>query len=751
MTVDPPGPGTDERPEPGSTPESVPSADGEGTAGPCGELPADPAHGTVPVTGAGTAAETGAGTGAAAGAPDPARAAGIAPRSAADTASPADAHRGGAPKATANQVSAPGTTEAGRVGPPAAAEAYRTGAAKVDRTGAAKVDRTDTTEADQTGAAQTYRTGTAQADQAGAAQAGDAAGGAGAGRADAGSVRASVPVRTVSPPRTRPPVVLPAARRAAPDAPAEPRETAAGRFLAKAALVTIALSIAGALLGLGRDQALAHLFGAGSETDAFLVAWTVPEFAATLLIEDGLAFVLVPAFSVAVARRARGTVGDPVRALVGATLPRLSLAFMAASGVLVFGAPYFVEALAPGLPDPGLAVDCTRLTATGVLSFGLAGYCSAVLRAHHRFVAPAAIYVAYNAAIITSMLVLGGHWGVRSAALGVALGGALMVGAQLPSLWRQLRAGKAPGDDLAAMARAGDAGGDAQVRPVDLTLITTVLLFALCRQCQVLVERYLASSLPAGAISHLNYAQKVAQMPMVLALMLCTVTFPVVARAQAEGDTEQARARVERDLALVSCTVLLGAAAVVACAPQIIELLFQRGAFTARDTAATASVMRVYTLGLLGHTLVGALVRSFFSAGRPTWYPLFAMTVGLVVTSWAGALTVGVWGVHGIAAANALGITVSAVLLLCGTGPRSVPIRTRRVVSELGKPVRAAAVAAVAGAVAASGTRSPVLGLVVGGTVVTVVFALLAWALKVQACAPAFRSVTRRLPHVRFR
>ncbi len=783
MTVDPPGPGTDEHAEPGSTPESVPSADGEGTAGPCGELPADPAHGTVPVTGAGTAAETGAGTGAAAGAPDPARAAGIAPRSAADTASPADAHRGGAPSATANQVSTPGAAEAGRVGPAGAAEvdrtgmaeadqagaaqAYRTGTAQADQTGTAKVDRTGTAQADQTGAAQAYRTGaaqayrtgaaqayrtgTAQADQTGAAQAGDAAGGAGAGRADAGSVRASVPVRTVSPPRTRPPVVLPAARRAAPDAPAEPRETAAGRFLAKAALVTIALSIAGALLGLGRDQALAHLFGAGSETDAFLVAWTVPEFAATLLIEDGLAFVLVPAFSVAVARRARGTVGDPVRALVGATLPRLSLAFMAASGVLVFGAPYFVEALAPGLPDPGLAVDCTRLTATGVLSFGLAGYCSAVLRAHHRFVAPAAIYVAYNAAIITSMLVLGGHWGVRSAALGVALGGALMVGAQLPSLWRQLRAGRAPGDDLAAMARAGDAGGDAQVRPVDLTLITTVLLFALCRQCQVLVERYLASSLPAGAISHLNYAQKVAQMPMVLALMLCTVTFPVVARAQAEGDTEQARARVERDLALVSCTVLLGAAAVVACAPQIIELLFQRGAFTARDTAATASVMRVYTLGLLGHTLVGALVRSFFSAGRPTWYPLFAMTVGLVVTSWAGALTVGVWGVHGIAAANALGITVSAVLLLCGTGPRSVPIRTRRVVSELGKPVRAAAVAAVAGAVAASGTRSPVLGLVVGGTVVTVVFALLAWALKVQACAPAFRSVTRRLPHVRFR
>ncbi|MGW3666240.1 murein biosynthesis integral membrane protein MurJ [Streptomyces sp. NPDC005141] len=518
-------------------------------------------------------------------------------------------------------------------------------------------------------------------------------------------------------------------------------EAASSRFLAKAALVTVALSIAGALLGLGRDQALAHLFGAGSETDAFLVAWTVPEFAATLLIEDGLAFVLIPAFSVAVTRRARGATGDPVRTLVAATLPRLTLAFAAAGALLIAGAPYLVEALAPGLPDPRLAVDCTRLTATCVFSFGLAGYCSAALRAHRRFVAPAAIYVAYNTGIITAMFVLGGRWGVRSAALGVAVGGALMVVAQGPSLWRQLRRGRSTSDAL---------GGE-PARPMDLTLVSTVLLFALCRQSQVLVERFLASSLPAGAISHLNYAQKVAQMPMVLSLMLCTVTFPVVAQAIAEGDTERARDRVERDLALVSCTVLLGAAAVVACAPQIIQLLFQRGAFNADDTAATAAVMRVYALGLLGHTLVGALVRSYFSSGRPTWYPLFAMTAGIIATSWIGVLAVGPWGVCGIAVANATGITISALLLVYGMGPRSVPIRTRRVVAEIGKPLRAALIAAPAGGLCANRVDSPLLGLVVGGTVVTVVFALLAWAFRVEGFASALRSVTRRVSHARFR
>ncbi|MGW4275937.1 murein biosynthesis integral membrane protein MurJ [Streptomyces seoulensis] len=523
-------------------------------------------------------------------------------------------------------------------------------------------------------------------------------------------------------------------------------------FLARAALVTASLSVAGSLLGLVRDQALARLFGAGSDTDAFLVAWTVPEFSSTLLIEDGLALVLIPAFSVALAHRAKGAKGDPVRALVAATLPRLCLALAAVAALVAGCAPWLVRALAPGLPDPRLAADCTRLTATCVLAFGLAGYCSAALRAHRRFVAPAAIYVAYNAGIIAAMYLLGAAWGVRAAAAGVAAGGCLMVAVQVPSLWRQLTSRRpAP--------RAS--GPDAEGRPMRLALVAAVLLFALCRQSQVLVERFLASTLPAGAISHLNYAQKVAQIPMTLSLMLCTVTFPVVARALADGDTERARTRVQRDLALASALVLLGMCAVIACAPQLTELLFQRGAFTAEDTAATAAVMRVYALGLLGQTLVGALVRSYFSAGRPRWYPVAAMAAGIAVTSWTGAAAVGPFGVAGIAAANALGITVTAALLLTGLrkGRRAaadgVSIHLRQVLAELSRPVRAAVVATVAGAFAASRPDSAPAGLAAGLLTVTAVFVPLTLALGgPQGRTSALRSVrtvTRRLAHGRKR
>ncbi|MEU4653633.1 lipid II flippase MurJ [Streptomyces sp. NPDC023723] len=503
-------------------------------------------------------------------------------------------------------------------------------------------------------------------------------------------------------------------------------------FLARAAAVTAVLSVAGSVLGLARDQALARLFGAGSETDAFLVAWTVPEFAATLLIEDGLAFALVPMFSLALARRAQGAPGDPVRALVAATLPRLALACAAAGALVAVSAPVLVRALAPGLPDHALAVDCTRLTATCVLSFGLAGYCSAALRAHRRFPLPAAIYVAYNTGIIATMVLCAGVWGVRAAAAGVAVGGVLMVAVQLPSLVARLRR---------RGAREGTRPGPgADTRSATLALLATVLLFALCRQSQVLVERFLAAGLSAGAISHLNYAQKVAQIPMTLSLMLCTVTFPVVARALADGDTERARARVERDVALAAALVLLGAATVVACAPQLIRLLFQRGAFTAADTAATTQVMRVYAVGLLGQTVVGALARSYFSAGRASWYPLAAMTAGLLATAGIGAAAVGTWGAAGLAAANAAGITVTAALLLAGPGPRGVPVGVRRVLGELGRPVPAAGAATLAGAWAAARFASPVLALAAGAATVGCVFVLCGRVLGVQGTTPVLAS-----------
>ncbi|WP_328537620.1 murein biosynthesis integral membrane protein MurJ [Streptomyces sp. NBC_00344] len=543
----------------------------------------------------------------------------------------------------------------------------------------------------------------------------------------------------------------------APPVPA-PEPPRLGKVLARAAAVTAALTVAGSALGLFRDQTVAHLFGAGTDSDAFLIAWTVPEMASTLLIEDAMALVLVPAFSHALARRSAGDSPDPVRSLVLATLPRLLALLTCTTGVLMLGAPVVVEILAPGIADPRLAVGCTRLTAVTVLCFGLTGYFSAALRAHRSYLPPASIYLAYNLGIVTTMLVLHSLWGVRAAAAGVAIGSVLMVLVQLPFFIKHVGGVRSRG---AAHLPAGDAPPGVRgkhrrtplrsaPRPALLGfgVLAPVVLFTVCRQSQVLIERFLAAPLPAGAISHLNYAQKVAQMPMVLSLMICTVTFPVVAQAMADGDESQARRRVERDLALAGVVVLLGTALVVAYAQQIVEVLFQRGAFSADDTATTASVMRVYALGLLGHCLVGSLGRPFFSASRPTWYPAAAMAAGLLVTAAAGALAVGPWGVYGIAAANAVGITFTAALLLRGLGTRVVSIGVRRVAVTLGRLVLAAAAACAAGRFAAPMVPGALLSLVLGCLLVPGVFALSALALRAPEVAGLLDLFKQRFRHV---
>lgn len=519
-----------------------------------------------------------------------------------------------------------------------------------------------------------------------------------------------------------------------PDAPVRP-----GRFLARAAGGAAGLTVVAALLGLVRDQAIARLFGASHASDAFLIAWTVPEMAATLLIEDGMALLLVPAFSLALTRRAGGGhARDPVRALVAGTLPRLFAALACAGGLLVWGAPWAVGILAPGLDDPRLAVECTRLTAVTVLTFGITGYFSAALRAHGRFLAPAGVYIAYNIGIIGMTLALHTVWGVRAAAAGVAVGSLLMILTLLPTFLR-LMPGR--GGERAARERGPALLGAAVLAPV--------VLFVVSRQSQVFVERFLASSLPDGAISHLNYAQKVAQLPMVLSMMICTVTFPVVARAMAAGDRDGARRRVERDLALAGTVVLLGTATVFGCAPLIVEVLFQRGAFDATDTAATAGAMRVYALGLLGHTLVGALCRPFFSAGRPTWYPLCAMGAGLLVTTAAGLLLTRPFGVNGIAAANALGISTAAVLMLLGLGSRAVAVRTGTVALSLARPVAAAAVAAAAGRLATDLVAGPVAGLAAGCLLVPTAFLLTGLALRAPEAVHLLALIRQRFPHGR--
>ncbi|MDH6134363.1 putative peptidoglycan lipid II flippase [Kitasatospora sp. MAA4] len=514
--------------------------------------------------------------------------------------------------------------------------------------------------------------------------------------------------------------------------PPQPPRT--GSFLARAFGVTAVLSAVGSALGLLRDLLLARFFGADEGTDAFLVSWTVPETAAPLLIEDAMAFLMVPAFSLALVLREEQPDGpDPVRQLTAATLPWLLAVLCALSGATALWAPAVVHALAPGLADAPLAVTCTRITAVTILPFGVAGYLGAALRAHHRFTAPAAIYVAYNLGILGVLSFGHGRLGVRAAALGVAFGSLLMAGVLIVPFARRLRAGR-------PRTRAVPA------RPRPLVLSPLALLpvaaFTLSRQSQVFIERYLGSALPPGTISHLNYATKVSQLAMTTAILICTVTFPLVARALAAGDLLAARDRVEKDLGQAAAVVLVGTSFLISCAPAVVELLFQRGAFSPEDTAATAQVIQVYSLGLLAQALTGVLVRPFFSmrpavrraddprpdaGGRQLldWYPVASMAVGLLVTTLVSLLAMPRFGALGLAAGNAAGITSTAALLLRGLPMRGIALRMRQVLAGQARLLAAGVGATAAGTIAARASAQPLLSIAAGGLAVVVAYAVL--------------------------
>ncbi|MFC1407121.1 murein biosynthesis integral membrane protein MurJ, partial [Streptacidiphilus cavernicola] len=453
------------------------------------------------------------------------------------------------------------------------------------------------------------------------------------------------------------------------------------------------------------------------------------------------------------------TLAPPQRAPV-VHLPALALLLAAVSAATLLGAPALVHLLAPGLPDPGLAVVCTRLTALTILPFGLTGYLSAGLRAHRRFTAPGAVYIAYNTGILLVMILLHGSLGVRAAAAGVALGSVLMTAVLLPPFTRHCTRLTLRRRQAATATATAATAATAPALVLSPLALLPIALFTLTRQSQVFVERYLASSLAPGTISHLNYAEKVAQMAMTLGVLVCTVTFPVVARALAEGDLEAARDRVQKDLGLIGALVLAGTAVLMACAPQIVALLFQRGAFTAQDTAATAAVMRVYSLGLLGQAMVGALVRPFFSTRpvvafgsaparsgtRSDWFPLAAMALGLLVTTGIGLAAVGRHGAIGLAAANATGITLTAALLLVGIRTRGVALRLRTVLLDQARLLAAAGFAALAAYLAARPIGAQALPSVLLGAVVGVAaFVLAAAALRAPVVSGPLAALSARL------
>jgi putative peptidoglycan lipid II flippase len=419
------------------------------------------------------------------------------------------------------------------------------------------------------------------------------------------------------------------------------------RVAAAAGKVSLA-TMASRLLGLAREQVMAAFFGAGTQTDAFNVAFRVPNLLRDLFAEGALSAAFVPTFTEAEHRegRARAWV------LGGQVMNALALALAGVTVLGWFAAPWLVPLLAPGFERvPGkleLTVTLSRVMLPFLLFVALAAAAMGMLNAVRRFTVPALAPLFLNLGMIVAGVALipvferAGQPAILAMAVGVLAGGFLQFAVQVPALWAMgFRPAWPP-----VLTHPG-------VRRIALLMLPATVGLA-ATQLNLFVNTILASMLVEGSVSWLAYAFRLMQLPIgVFGVALATVALPTVSRHAVTGDRAALRDTLAGAVRLVFALTLPATFGLWALSEPIVRLLYQRGAFVASDTDRTAQALAAYCLGLCAYAAVKVLVPAFYALGD-TRTPVRASFLSVAVNLGGNLLLMGPLGHVGLALSTSL-------------------------------------------------------------------------------------------------
>jgi putative peptidoglycan lipid II flippase len=411
-------------------------------------------------------------------------------------------------------------------------------------------------------------------------------------------------------------------------------------------------TLASRLLGFARDSVMAALFGAGPVADAFLVAFQGINVVRRLLTEGALNAALVPAWL-----RVRETGGAvAAAAFAGTVLGTVSAALVVAAALIGLVMPLVITALAPGFagqPTLQLAVENARLMLPYLAFAGPVTVLMALLNAQGRFALTAFSPLLFNIALIAVMAVLLGRR-VDAVDAGLIIAATVGIAGLL-----QLLILVSHGGGIAAPLRISF---DADMRGF-LAKAAPGMVASAGPQLLVLGGAVIASSSPS-AVSWLYFANRLVELPLgIVGVAMGTVLVPKLTRALRGGDRGAVAHAESRGLELAVGLALPATLGLIVLSEPIVRLLFEHGAFTAADTAATARALTWLALGLPAHVLVKALSPAFFARGdtmTPLWATLKGFAVALVLAVLLGRL----YGASGIAAAIAAGAWSSAFSLI---------------------------------------------------------------------------------------
>jgi putative peptidoglycan lipid II flippase len=407
--------------------------------------------------------------------------------------------------------------------------------------------------------------------------------------------------------------------------------------------------------GLVRDIVFVAFFGAGGAADAYFAAFRVPNLFRELLAEGTLANIFVPLFAETSQKESLDNAWRLANALLGILLLILGLLTL----LIFFFADPLVMLIASGFDAEthALAAHLTRIFSPFLAGISIAALFSGMLNVRGKFFLPTLAPAVLNVAVIIGCL-LGDRleaatgWAPISAvAIAASASGLLTALVQYPALRRAGFRFRPVLQKHPALAQVG--------RFVGAALVSVVVV-----QFNLLVELQMASHLEgSGQITWLMMAFRLVQLPMsVVAGSVAVAAMAKISIELAREDWPQAKQTLSRAIEMTSVLVLPAAAGLFILAEPLVQLLFERGEFTAADTAGTAGVLRMYAVAVVGICLYRVLLPVFFALKDP--YLPMKLSLGVMVAKvpLAWGLVYGLqMGIDGLPLSHA--ITVSAEVL----------------------------------------------------------------------------------------
>jgi len=358
------------------------------------------------------------------------------------------------------------------------------------------------------------------------------------------------------------------------------------------------------ILGFVRDTIMARIFGAGIASDAFVVAFKLPNLLRRIFAEGAFSQAFVPILAEYKAQQGEEAARTFFAYVAG--LLTLVLALVTLLGVLC--APWLVWATAPGFADNAerfeLTSDLLRVTFPYILLISLSSLVGAVLNTWNRFAVPAFVPTLLNVSMIVFALFLTPYFDPPIMAMGwaVLVGGLLQLLYQLPQLRRI-------GMLVLPRLNLRDRGVWRVLRQMGPAILGVSVA-----QISLIINTVFASFLVAGSVSWMYYADRLMELPAgVLGVALGTILLPSLSKSHASRDVEAYSRLLDWGLRLCLMLALPCALALAVLAEPLIASLFQYGKFTASDAAMTQRALIAYSVGLLGILLVKVLAPGFYA------------------------------------------------------------------------------------------------------------------------------------------